>query len=131
MHHLEIWRDINDTVRAAIDDSLHMLDERELVRRSDAILATLPVMGPQQPTTLALLKRYQGRLQQELCIDRQPRINAFRLAEEELVEITRGVMVALEGEGISIEAAVYVALVIRARGLAKLCAAPPASGARL
>lgn len=132
MYNLQIWKDINAAVRAAMLDNLHEQDEDDLVEQSDALLATLPVVGKDQPSTLALLKRYQGRLQQELCIGRQPRIAEFHLVQEELVEITRGVMVAIEGsEGISIESAVYLALVLRARGLADFCATPPPSGARL
>jgi len=132
MYNLEIWKDINSAARTAILDDLHEMDEDDLLERSDALLATLPVVGKEQPTTLALLKRYQGRLQQELCIGREPRIAEFHLVQEELVEITRGIMVVIEGsEGISIESAVHLALVLRARGLAEFCATPPPSGARL
>jgi hypothetical protein len=132
MYKLDIWKDINDAVRNAMVNNWHLLDEDDLIERSDALLTTLPVVGKEQPSTAALLKRYQGRLQQELCVGRQPRITNLHLVQEELVEITRGVVVAIEGsEGISIESAVYLALVIRARGLANFCATPPALGARL
>ncbi len=132
MYNLEIWKDINAAARAAILDDLHELDEDDLLERSDALLATLPVVGKEQPSTSALLKRYQGRLQQELCIGTQPRIAEFHLVQEELVEITRGIMVVIEGsEGISIESALHLALVLRARGLANFCATPPPLGARL
>ncbi len=132
MYNLDIWKDINAAARAAILDDLHELDEDDLLERSDALLATLPVVGKEQPTTLGLLKRYQGRLQQELCIGNEPRIAEFHLVQEELVEITRGIMVVIEGsEGISIESALHLALVLRARGLANFCATPPPSGARL
>ena len=132
MSNYDIWKDINDAVRAAIYDNLHLLDEDDLVERSDALLAALPVVGKEQPTTMTLLRRYQGRLQQELCVGDKPRVAHFTMVQDEIVEITRAVMVTIEGtEGISIESAVHLALVIRARGLASFCASPSPSGARL
>ncbi len=132
MYNLDIWKDINEVVRTIIINDVHLLDEQDLVERSDELLTSLPVVGKEQITTMVLLRRYQGRLQQELCVGNRPRIPEFQLVQEELVEITRGVMVAIEGsEGISIESAVYIALVIRARGLARFCATPVPTGARL
>lgn len=124
MQHSEIWQDINITIQRAINEGLHQADEAHLIDRSDALLTSLPVMGGQQPTTALLLRRYQRELHQELCAGQRPRAT-FNSVEDELREMSRAVIVTLDtNEGVSIENAVLIALVLRARGLTTFCAQP-------
>lgn len=121
MHHSPIWEDINLAVHHAINDRLHLLDEGDLIERSDAILATVPIVGGQQPTTALLLRRYESDLRQELCVEGHPR-STFETLEDQLRELTRAVMVAIDSaEGISVDSAVLLALVVRLRGVEPLC----------
>jgi hypothetical protein len=124
MHHSEIWQDINVAVHRALRDRLFELHEHDLVEQSDKLLASLPVVGGAQPSTALLLRRYHTQLHQELCLNNQPR-STFAQLEDELRELTRAVMVTIDAdEGISVENAVLIALVLHKRGLAAFCARP-------
>ena len=124
MHHLEIWRTINDAVHAALLDGAHTLSERELLRRMDGLLTRMPIVGGTQPTAALLLRRYHAALQKELCIGRESR-PLPEIIEDEVRELTRAVMVTVDlSEGFSVEAAVLLALAIRAGGVERLCEAP-------
>jgi hypothetical protein len=124
MHHSEIWQDINDAVHMAVRDRLFQLTENDLIERSDDLLAGLPVVGRAQPSTALLMRRYHTQLRHELCAGNQPRAT-FGSLEDELRELTRAVMVTIDAdEGISIENAVLLALVLHKRGLATFCAQP-------
>lgn len=128
MHHSTIWDEINTAIHDALSQGLHQLDEADLTDRSDAVLSTLPVVGAAQPTTALLFRRYQQQMQQELCVNKRPRAT-FDSLESELRELTRAVVVTLDtSEGISIENAVLMALILRTRGLANFCAQPALSG---
>ena len=127
MHHLEIWQTINAAVRAALLDGAHTLSERELLQRVDELLLRLPVVSGAPPTAVALLRRYHRALQRELCDGREPR-PLPDVVEDQVRELTRAVMVTVvQDESISIEAAVLLALAIRADGIARLCAIPAAA----
>ena len=127
MHHLEIWQTINPAVHAALLDGLHRLREHELLRRADELLLRMPTVGGTQPTAALLLRRYHGALQKELCDGREPR-PLPEVVEDEVRELTRAVLVAADlNEGFSVEAAVLLALAIRAGGVANLCATPASS----
>jgi hypothetical protein len=118
----QIWQDIADAVRRAIDDNLDTLDEDDLVERSDAVLDNLPAVTGEQITTASLLRRYRRELHGELCSGSRAR-TTYGSLEEELTDLTRAVVVTVEwSEGISIESAVLLALVLRAQGLDRFCA---------
>jgi len=124
MHHSEIWQDINTAVHQAIRDRLFQLSENDLIERSDDLLANLPVVGGKQPSTALLLRSYHTQLHQELCDGNQPRAT-FGSLEDELRELTRAVVVTIEAdEGISVENAVLLALVLHKRGIVTFCARP-------
>lgn len=126
MHHSQIVQDIHTAVHHALVDRLHLLDESDLVERSDALLETLPVMGGEQPSTALLLRRYDVELHRELCHGTAPRVQAGSV-EDELREITRAVVVSMGGdEGLPVESAALIALVLQRRGLARFCAVPAA-----
>ena len=75
-------------------------------------------------TTAAVLGRYHLRLRQELCRGNQPRVTGATV-EDELRELTRAVLVTAGArEGVSVEAAVGLALVLYNRGVAPFCALP-------
>lgn len=130
MQHSEIWQDMTTSVRRAINQRLHLLHESDLTDQSDRLLAMLPVVGSEQPTTALLFRRYHGQLHAELCNGTRPR-QQFSDLEQELLELTRAVIVTFDtSEGISVENAVLMALILRAQGLARFCAQPiPRSGA--
>ena len=124
MHHSAIWDEINTALHAALRQGLDQLDETDLTERSDNLLASLPVVGNQQPTTALLFRRYQTTLQQELCSGRQPRMS-YASPEDALRDLTRAVVVTLDtSEGISVENAVLMALILHKRGLAAFCTQP-------
>lgn len=125
MDHLEIWQTINQAVHRALLDGAHTRSEQHLLRQVDELLIGLPsVEGGAQPTATVLLRRYQATLQNELCDGRAPR-PLPGVVEDEVRELTRAVMVAVAAEeGISAEAAVLLALAIRAGGVDRLCAMP-------
>jgi|GEM_PF-2782080 len=128
MHHVQIWRDINDAVHNALRDRLDVLDETDLIERSDALLVQLPTMGSAQPTTALLLRRYHVQLHQELCQGTQPR-SQFATLTDELREMTRAVAVTIGAEeGISVDNTVLIALVLYKRGLASFCTMPQTAG---
>lgn len=123
MHHSEIWQDINTAVHRAIRDRLFELHDHDLIEQSDRLLASLPVVGG-QPTTALLLRRYHTQLHQELCEGNRPRAT-FGGLEDELRELTRAVIVTIDAdEGISVENAVLIALILQKQGLATFCARP-------
>ena len=120
MQHLEIWRAINEAVHDALLDGDHRLSEQELFRRADELLRRLPVVGGTQPTAALLLRRYHTQLRKELCLGNEPR-RLPDVVEDEVRELTRAVLVAIDSEGISVEGAVLLALAIRARGVEEFC----------
>jgi hypothetical protein len=120
----ELVRDMQTTVHRALNERLHLEDEHDLIERSDALLAMLPTMGGSDPTTALLLRRYHAELHAELCAGSQPRLRTDN-AETELLELTRAVLVTMGGdEGLSIESAVLIGLVLLKRGLPAFCAMP-------
>ncbi len=124
MAYSQIVQDINTAVHHAIADGLYELGETDLIERADALLATLPIAGGAEPTTVLLLRHYHMQLQAELCHGRRPWAQ-FDTVEGELRELTRGVMATMGGdEGISVETAVLIALVLHVHGIAKFCALP-------
>jgi hypothetical protein len=123
MHHSEIWQDINAAVHHAVRQQLFQLNERDLIERSDDLLINLPVVSGTQPSTALLLRRYHTQIHQELCAGNQPR-SSFTSLEDELRELTRAIMVSIGDEGISVENAVLLALILHKRGLATFCAQP-------
>ena len=125
MNQTGIRHDITTAVHQAMDEHLELLSEAAMVRRSDALLATLPGGSGSQPATTAMvLRRYQQRLQQELCDGNQPRATAATV-QDELGEVTRAVLLTVGiGEGVSIDVAVGLALVLYKRGVAPFCALP-------
>ncbi len=125
MDHTGIRRDIAAAVHQAVTDQLDGLNEAAMVRRSDALLASLPGIGGSRPTTTAmLLLRYHTPLHQELCSRDQPRVAAVSV-EVELSELTRAVLLTAGiREGMSIDAALGMALVLYKRGVAPFCALP-------
>jgi len=124
MDQTEIWRDITTSVQRALHERLDRLDEAGLVQHSDALLATLPSVSGFQPTTAAFLRRYHTQLHQEVCRGNQPRAMAAPVADE-LCDLTRAVLLTVGiTEGVSIEAAVGLALVLYKRGVAPFCAQP-------
>lgn len=127
MEQPEIITILHEAVRDALEDGDHELDEADLIRRADTIIASLPTLAGGGVTAGLLLRRYQPALQRELCRGGRP-FPTPPIIEDEVREITRAVMVAIEArEGISVEASVLLALALRARGLDTLCALP-ASG---
>ena len=125
MSRTDIWRDISTSVQQALDVRLDRLNEAGLVHRSDALLARLPgITGAQPSTTAVLLGRYHALLHKELCRAQQPRTLAATV-EDDLRELTRAVLMTVGiGEGVSVEAAVGMALVLYKRGLVSFCAQP-------
>ena len=125
MAQTDLWRDITTTVQRALDARLDQLTEAGLVRHSDALLAQLAgLRGAQQLTTRVLLRRYHTPLHHELCHGQHPRTAGARITDE-LCELTRAMLVTVGAtEGVSIEAAVGLALVLHTRGIAPFCAVP-------
>ena len=125
MAQTDLAHEITTAVRRALAAHRDRLDEAHLVTQSDARLATLAqVRGAPPATTAALLGRYATRLHQELCRGTQPR-TTLATVEATLWDLTRAVVVTIGStEGVSIDAAVSLALVLYARGVAPFCAAP-------
>jgi hypothetical protein len=125
MYQTQLWNDITTAVRHALDERLDLLSDARLVQHSDALLATMPSLSGSQPTTTAgLLRRYDTSLHQAVCWDKQPRLTSATVADE-LRDLTRAVILTLGStEGVSIDAAVALALVLYARGIAPFCALP-------
>ena len=125
MYQPDIWRDITTSVRQALEGRLDLLSGASLVHRSDVLLARLPsVSGSQPATTAVFLRRYHTRLQKELCRGDQPRTVTATL-EDDLRELTRAMLVTVGvGEGVSVEAAVGMALVLYKHGIVPFCALP-------
>jgi hypothetical protein len=124
MNHTRIWHDITASVQYALRPGLDQLTEERLIARSDALLSTLPgVGGAQLVTTTSFLRRYDTTLHHELCRGTRPYSSAEAVADQ-LHDLTRAVLVTGAAEGMSIEAAVGIALVLHKRGLVQFCALP-------
>lgn len=124
MNHTRIWHDITASVQYALRPGLDGLTEEGLIARSDALLSMLPsVGGAQLVTTTGFLRRYDTTLHHELCRGTRPYSSAEGIADQ-LHDLTRAVLVTGAAEGMSIEAAVGIALVLHKRGLAQFCALP-------
>ena len=125
MEQTDLWQDITTTVQRALAARLDQLTEADLVRHSDALLAQLAgLRGSQQLTTRVLRRRYHTPLHHELCHGQHPR-TADASITDELCDLTRAVLVTVgTTEGISIEAAVGLALVLYTRGIAQFWAVP-------
>jgi len=124
MDHTQIWYDITSSVQYALQPGLDHLTEERLIARSDALLVMLPrVNGAQQLTTAGFLRRYHTTLHYELCRGMRPYSSAGTVADQ-LHDLTRAVLVTGATEGMSIEAAVGIALVLHTRGLTQFCALP-------
>jgi hypothetical protein len=127
MDHSRIWHDITASVEYVLRPGLDRLTEERLIARSDALLAMLPgVGGAQLITTTGFLRRYDTTLHHELCHGTRPYSSAATAAEQ-LHDLTRAVLVTGAAEGMSIEAAVGVALVLHKRGIVQFCAQPIAA----
>jgi hypothetical protein len=124
MHHSPIMQDINAVVDQAIDDRLHLRSEAEVIRRCDALLRNLPGTSGPAPTAGFLLRRYASQLRAELCAGGRPRLNDGTV-EEQLRELTRAVLVTIGvSEGLPVEAAMLLGLILLKRGVATFCAQP-------
>lgn len=126
MQHTTIRQDIATSVHRALSEQLDLVPEDDLVQRSDTLLSTLPSHSGSQPiSTALLLRRYNTALHQEICLGTQPRMLAATV-EDELRDLTCAVMLATGStEGVSVEAAVGLALVLYKRGVIPFCALPP------
>lgn len=125
MNHSQLWHDITVSVQHALDDQLDQLSDSHLVQHSDALLATMPgVGGSSLITTASVLRRYDTSLRQAMCSNKQPRLMSATIADT-LHDMTRAVILTLGPvEGVSIDAAVTLALVLHNRGIASFCARP-------
>lgn len=124
MDHTRIWHEITASVQHAVRPGLDRLTEEGLIARSDALLSMLPgVGGAQRVTTTDFLRRYNTTLHHELCRGTRPYSSAEAIADQ-LHDLTRAVLVTGAAEGMSIEAAVGIALVLHKRGLVQFCAVP-------
>ena len=127
MDHSRIWHDITASVQYALGPGLDRFTEEGLIARSDALLSMLPgVGGAQRVTTTGFLRRYDATLHHELCRGTRPYSSAAAVADQ-LHAVTRAVLVTGAAEGMSIEAAVGIALVLHKRWLAQFCAVPISS----
>lgn len=125
MNQPTIWQDIATSVQRALGERLDLIPEDDLVQRSDTLLAQLPSLSGSQPISTALfLRRYHTALRQEMCQGAQPRMISASV-EDELRDLARAVMLTIGStEGVSVEAAVGLALVLYKRGVIRLCALP-------
>ena len=125
MNQTTVWHDITTSVHQALAEQLDLLPETGLVQRSDTLLAQLPSLDGSQPISTALfLRRYHTALHHQVCRDMQPRTVSASV-EDELRDLTRAVMLTVGvTEGVSIEAAVGLALVMYKRGVIPFCALP-------
>lgn len=124
MDRTELWHDITRCVQDALHARLVGLSEDWLMARSDSLLAMKPgISGAQQLTTTDFLEHYDIALYHELCRGTLPRSTATSVASQ-LHDLTRAVLVSSPAEGLSIDAAVGIALVLHTRGLAQFCALP-------
>lgn len=125
MNQTTTWQDIATSVQRAIEEHLDLIPEDGLVQRSDMLLTRLPRHRGSQPvSTTLVLRRYHTALRQELCQGTQPRMISATV-EDELRDLTRAVMLTIGStEGVSVEAAVGLALVLYKRGVTPFCAVP-------
>ena len=124
MNQTPLSHDITTTIQQALLQRRDRRDPARLVQQSDALLATRARGGGTPPTTAGFLRRYHTPLQQAVCRGRQPRMTPASVADE-LTHLTQAVLLTIgTTEGISIEAAVGLALVLYTRGIAQFCAVP-------
>lgn len=125
MNQTTTWQDITTSVHRALGEHLDLISEDGLMQRSDMLLAQLPRHSGSQPISTALfLRRYHTALHQEMCQGNQPRMS-LDTVEDELRDLTRAVILTIGStEGVSVEAAVGLALVLYKRGVIQLCALP-------
>ncbi|HEY0605635.1 MAG TPA: hypothetical protein VGD58_22115 [Herpetosiphonaceae bacterium] len=119
------WQDIATAVHRALGEHLDVISEDSLMQRSDRLLAQMPRhSGSRTISTALFLRRYHTALHQELCQGTQPRTTSATV-EDELRDLTRAVMLTIGStEGVSVEAAVGLALVVYKRGVISFCALP-------
>jgi hypothetical protein len=124
MYQTTIWHDVTTAVDHAVREHLDRLPEVMLMQHSDGLLARLPgVGGARLVTTSAFLQHYHVTLHDELCRGTHPHSVAATAAGQ-LHDLTRAVLVSGAAEGMSIEAAVGIALVLYKRGVMPFCAQP-------
>jgi hypothetical protein len=125
MNQTTIWQDIGASVHQAILERLDLLPEEGLVQRSDSLLARLPSHVGSQPISTGLfLRRYHTLLHEQVCRGTHPRTISASL-EDELRDLTRAVILTVGvTEGVSVEAAVGLALVLYKQGIIPFCALP-------
>lgn len=125
MYHTQLWNDITVSVQRALDAQLDQLSDAHLVQRSDALLATLPSVGGSSViTTASILRRYDTPLHQAMCLNKQPLLSAAAPADV-LHDVARAVILTVgPAEGVSVDVAVTLALVLYTRGIAPFCARP-------
>jgi len=125
MNQPTMWQDIATSVQRALGEHLDLIPEDDLMHRSDMLLAQMPSLSGSQPISTALfLRRYHTALHQEMCQGNQPRLISATV-EDELRDLTRAVLLTIGGtEGVSVEAAVGLALVLYKRGVIQFCALP-------
>jgi hypothetical protein len=129
MYQSDLTRDITTAVQRALRQHFDARPAVDGLQYSDELLRVLPAMrGAPPATTAMLLQRYQAPLQQALCRNHRPRQQGASIADQ-LDDLTRAVLMAVgTTEGLSIESAVGMALVLHRRGLASLCALPAVDG---
>jgi hypothetical protein len=125
MYEMNVLQDIVIGVQHALARQLDRLDEASLMQQSDAFLATLPgARGAHLTTTAELLRRYDAPLHEILCWNQQPR-SASATVGDELRDLARAIVLTLgPTEGISVDSAVSLALVLHKRGVGSFCTQP-------
>jgi hypothetical protein len=126
MYQTDISQDITTSIQQALDTRLDLLDEASLVQHSDSLLTKLPSLtgSHRAATTAMFLRRYDTALHKELCRAGQPASMAATVPDA-IRDLTRAVLVTVGvGEGVSVEAAVGIALVLYRRGIVPFCAQP-------
>lgn len=120
---MPILEELDAAVERAIDERWHLLSETELLRRSDALLHSLPGLDEPPATTGLLLRRYGMALRRQLCPGWRTRWQDAPL-ERTVRDLTSAVLLIMgRDEALSVEAALLIALVIWRRGLDQFCAA--------
>lgn len=123
-----IQQDITIAVRQALHQRLDQLGEPALMQHSDLLLATLPGMRGAQPlSTAQLLLRYGPSLAGDVCRGNLAGIPAEHV-QDRLGRLTRAVLLSVGvGEGVSVEIALGIALVLYKRDSARCAARSRAS----
>lgn len=125
MNQTTIWQEITSSVHQAVRERLDLLPEEGLVERSDSLLSRLPSIEGSQPISTGLfLRRYHAPLHLQVCQGTHPRTSSSTV-EDELRDLTRAIILTVGvTEGISVEAAVGLALVLYKQGIIPFCALP-------